>query len=166
MNIIFLDIDGVMTSTLETPGSYINHENDEYGISPTCFKLLTDLCKRTSSKIIISSNWRRFEYEGKAGFWLNPVTLKYVKNPLKPFIDNLGDLYIESLPKIRHVTKSVALKEWFNNTNIKVDNYVIFDDDIKEQFQESEFKDHFILTDYICGLTEDNCNAAYKILTK
>jgi len=40
MNVIFLDCDGVVTSTLETPGSYLNHVSDEYGPSPKCVKRL------------------------------------------------------------------------------------------------------------------------------
>lgn len=166
MKLVFLDIDGVMTSTLETPGSYINHNENEYGASPLCVKRLIDLCEKTNSKIIISSNWRKFDSFGSHSRWFNPFTGKYNQNPMPKLIDQLGELYIGSLPKVRHLNKSQALKIWFDETELNVDNYVIFDDDLNEQFQESEFKNNFILTDFEIGLTDDDCEKALKILNK
>lgn len=37
---VFLDVDGVMTSFTDTPGSYMTHGEDGYGISPSCFNRL------------------------------------------------------------------------------------------------------------------------------
>jgi len=60
-NIVFADFDGVLTSQLETPGSYLNHAPSDYGISPNCYSRLVDLCKRAKARVIISSNWRRYD---------------------------------------------------------------------------------------------------------
>ena len=59
--LIFLDIDGVVTSCMTTPGSYMNHEPSDYGPSPDCVERLKRLCDVTNAKIVISSNWRKFE---------------------------------------------------------------------------------------------------------
>lgn len=65
--IVFVDFDGVLTSKHETPGSYVNWQS-QYGISPSCFDRLEELCTRTRAKVIVSSNWRRFDDDGKWSF--------------------------------------------------------------------------------------------------
>ena len=75
--IIFLDFDGVCTSMLETPGSYLNHDISEYGPSWQCMDLLKKLCRETNSKIIVSSNWRNHGYKKHVDY--NGTK---IKNPL------------------------------------------------------------------------------------
>lgn len=167
-SIVFLDIDGVMTSTLETPGSYLNHVDDEYGISPKCFERLKNLCDNTNSKVIISSNWRRFAETGPKSYWLNPLNKKHNHNPLPKLKELLGDLFLGTLPLDRHCSKSQALELWFEDNNLKESdlNYVIFDDDLSEGFMYSRFHAHFILTDMQKGLTDEDCKKALKILNR
>lgn len=159
--IIFLDIDGVVTSTIETPGSYLTHAPEEYGISPSCIKRIIELCNLTDSKIVISSNWRRFPIDGK---WLHPDNFKYYKNPLSELKTYLNNFIIDILPTDRYITKSEALRLWFIKNDIKDLTYVIFDDDLREGFQTSEFKHNFVLTDGKTGINDDNIEAALNIL--
>lgn len=165
-SLIFLDIDGVMTSTLETPGSYLNHIGDEYGISPKCFERLKKLCFTTDSKVIVSSNWRRFAETGSKSYWLDPFNKQLTCNPLPKLKEMLGDLFLGTLPLDRHCSKSQALELWFEDNNINESslNYVIFDDDISEGFIYSRFHKHFILTDAKIGLSDNDCKKALTIL--
>ena len=75
--IIFLDFDGVCTSMLETPGSYLNHDISDYGPSSQCMDLLKKLCRETNAKIIVSSNWRNYGYKKHVDY--NGTK---IKNPL------------------------------------------------------------------------------------
>lgn len=164
MNVIFTDCDGVLTSTLETPGSYLNHTGEEYGPSPKCVKRLLKLCNDTQSKIMISSNWRKFDIDGQWTFDGNKVT-----NPLSKLKDMLGDYCIGALPPTRHQTKSIVLVNWLDVHNQDIDNFVIFDDDLKEGFQnvaDYTIASKFIHTLYDVGLTDADCKAAYDILKR
>ena len=99
-NIIFLDIDVWLTSMDYTSGSYINHLPNEYGLSIECVEKLKRLCNETQSKIVISSNWRKFDLEGDFSYWVYNGH-KY-KNPLKEVHEVLDSFILGSLPPIRH----------------------------------------------------------------
>lgn len=160
---IFLDIDGVLTSQQETPGSYINHDPEEYGLSKSCVKRLLKLADQLKAKVIVSSNWRRFTDDGTCY-----IATKVVKNPLPALKKALGNRYIGDLTHEPHLTKSEALELWFEDTGLdwKACRYVVFDDDPREGFSQSKFKSHFILTNNETGLTEADCKKAVEILSK
>lgn len=135
MKLVFLDFDGVVTNYNEEFGSYITHEPDLYGPSLSCVERLRQLCEETGARIIISSNWRKFAEDGLASFWTHPSNQRTVQNPLPKLKQCLGDLIIEALPKIRHMTKSAVLEMWFNeNPQYRGLKYVILDDDLAEEF--------------------------------
>lgn len=146
---VFLDFDGVVSSQLETPGSYITHEADEYGASPSCVARIKKLCDETGAKIIIASNWRRFPDDGPCSFWTHPKYARTVFNPLPAFRKQMEGYIAGVLPRERHITKAHALILWFEENNITQDdiNYVIFDDDLSEGYAatyEYGIRDHFI----------------------
>lgn len=160
--VIFLDIDGVLTNMTETPGSWLNHTPNEYGLSPSNVLELKTLIELTHAKVVISSNWRKFPLGGQWSF--NGYTFT---SPLSNVIDMLGDAFISTLPPLRHCTKSESLLYWFNENNIDFlkSKYVIFDDDPDEGFAISDFKDHYIETDPEIGLTKVNAITAFNMLT-
>ena len=163
--LIILDIDGVLTSTLETPGSFKNHKGDDYGVSRGPYRHLLELISSTDAKVVISSNWRRFEEIGPLSYWHN-MSYGDFKNPLPNLKKHLKSCYLCDLPKDRHIRKSEALRRWFADTGInpEICSYVIFDDDEREGFVDSEFKVHFIMTDFKTGLTSEDCKKAEMIL--
>lgn len=124
--IIFLDVDGVLTSTKETPGSYLTHDLDEYGISPKCLHNLKLLCKKTGAKVIISSNWRNFGTQ-PYGEWDG----KKIPNPLVKLYAELGDTIIGALPKTGFKKKAEALVQWFDENEFD-GKFVVLDDDKEE----------------------------------
>lgn len=160
--VIFLDFDGVLTARDTTPGSYLSNSGEDYGMSERCYGFLTDLISASDAKVVITSNWRRYQPDG---VW-SSLEFGQFKNPLPKLLDRLGDLYVGSLPKTRHVTKSQALRIWADENRIDTDelNYVIFDDDRREGFQDSEFARHFVLTNSDVGLTREDCEKAVCIL--
>lgn len=132
--IIFLDFDGCVTDYHSEYGSYLTHEPDFYGPSEICVQRLRNLCEQTGAKIVISSNWRKFDDHGEGGSWKVKNMNKIVHNPLSKLYNMIGDLIIETLPKnIRYENKASAVVHWItaNEFNGK---YVIFDDDPREQY--------------------------------
>ena len=163
--IIVLDFDGVVTSCMEKPGSYMVNVGDSYGASLSCLQRLMKLIDETGAKVVISSNWRRFDDTGVCSFWNSPMHGVHA-NPLPKLKKTLGLRYLCDLPKTRHIKKSQALKMWFDETIRDPEKiaYVVFDDDETEGFAQSEFSGHFILTDYRTGLTAADCEKAKEML--
>lgn len=134
--IVFLDFDGVMTNYDDEFGSYVTHEPAFYGPSESNVKRLRALCEKTGAKVVITSNWRKFDEKGKCSFWTWAEQKKTVKNPLPELKRQIGDLILCMLPKVRHLVKADVLKMWLEDENICLDElkFVIFDDDMREGF--------------------------------
>ena len=157
-NLIFLDFDGVVTSKEE--GGYKWNPPEKYGPSKTIIKRLKKLCDDTNSRIIIASNWRKFEPDGYYTFPEGRV-----QNPLSKLKNMLGDYIIGSLPPDRYISKSQSLELWFEDNDDFKGNYVIFDDDLAEGYQYNpSFRKRFILVDSEFGLTDEICKKAKEIL--
>ena len=161
--IIFLDIDGVCTSMVETPGSYINHGPDEYGLSPKCMMNLKRLIKETGCNVIISSNWRLnadkefVDYNGSK-----------IRNPLFELRKELEQSIIGMLPKTGFKQKAEALIQWFDENSFD-GQFVILDDDPEEGLDKIELysiSSHLIFTDYKYGLRKKDCNKIKAIFTE
>ena len=166
MKIAMLDFDGVVTNYYEEIGSYVTYEPAFYGPSPSCVQRLRNLCEETGARILISSNWRKFDEDGKCSFWTHPKYQRTVQNPLPKLKEQIGDLIIGTIPRIRHVTKTEAIKKWFEENEVDEDfRYVILDDDKNEGLQDDEvFKEHFILTNPEIGFSDADYKKVLKIL--
>lgn len=159
-NLLFLDFDGVMNSF--ECGSYMTSTVDLYGVDPEILKKIRKYCEETHSKIVISSNWRRFPKDGVWSFNNKPF-----KNPLPKLIDKIGDLVFGYLTKERHLNKANAIILWFENNPDFRGGYVIFDDDLNEQIQSTHdfhICDHFIHTNIEFGVTDDDLMKAKNIV--
>lgn len=160
MKVIFLDIDGCLTS--EKKGTYFNLDPAKYHPSKTVMKQIMKLCDETGAKVVLSSNWRKFDFDGH---WINRYGI--YKNPIGEVKKTLEDYCIDVLPKTRHINKSQALVLWLEIQETVPESFVIFDDDLREQFQNTHdygIKDHFILVDTANGITEYDISKAKDIL--
>ena len=159
-NIIFLDFDGVMTSRRE--GGYLYHDPKEYGFDREIVKRLRKLCVECNARIVISSNWRKFDI-GQT-FTFNGKT---VENPLPKLRKELGDYIFDTLPPEKYIRKSECTLLWFDDNPGFKGNYIILDDDVSEGFYDyPQLKSHFICCDAEFGLTDEICSAIKKILVK
>lgn len=159
--IVFLDIDGVCTSTKETPGSYLNHSLDDYGLSPKCMSTLKKFLKDINANVIISSNWRInkdkkvVKYHGKS-----------IQNPLFALRKELGSIITGYLPTTEYKQKAQALVDWFDQNEYD-GQFVVIDDDVEEHLQD-EFaygiNDHLVFVDYKVGFTSNDAKTALEIL--
>lgn len=161
MKVIFLDIDGCLTS--EREGTYFNPDPAKYHPSKKVMKQLMKLCDKTGAKIVMATNWRKFDIDGE---WVN----KYgtYKNPLKEVQAFFGDYCIGTLPRIRYINKAQATILYLEEHD-DISSFVIFDDDEREQYQntyEYGIKDNFILVDITNGITEYDISKAKDILSE
>lgn len=157
--LIFLDIDGCVTS--KNDESYFNPDPAKYHPSKNIVNKLVDFCKDNDIMIVVSSNWRKFDIDGT---WTNSYGT--YKNPLSELISMISDVYLDTLPPDRHVTKSVALVKWFNITGY-TGKFVIFDDDVSEGYGKTDnynIKNMFIQIDATTGITDNDLKKASDIL--
>lgn len=160
MNIIFLDIDGVLNSK---SGSNLT---EKFGLDD---KLIVNLKHIIDSvpdtKIVISSSWRVLEYDeihtSKEIPWRIVLTHKLG-------FTNISDIIIGDTPI--HMTndknrRGNEIRQWLdeNKVKFKIDRFVILDDsdyDIRDVFPNNIVK-----TDMSVGLTIQNAKAAIWTLT-
>ena len=175
MNIIFLDIDGVMYSTEELIALYNQYGSsiDNTLPSPTKCKLLKQLVEETGAKVVLSSSWRLslnaiqklidlFEPYNLilSGFTCHEVDSKKFKDSpyedIKPrYQHSLGDFgtYIED--------RGAEIASWLLD-HPTVENFVILDDEDSDI--KAWFPNNLVKTDPQVGLTLDDCLKATEIL--
>lgn len=147
-NILFLDFDGVCNSFNE--GSYLTHEPDDYGMDMDIIERIKEICSERHAKIVITSNWRRFDSDG---YWV--YNGKSYFNPLPGLYRILGDRIIGTLTTERYLSKSEALELWFEKHEEFQGRFAIVDDDPREGIQNNlKFRKHFWQTTPKYGLTE------------
>ena len=160
-NIIFLDIDGVLTSEqndIKNQEYYTNmyrllHETKDselilklMDIDIEKIYMLKEVCNITNAKIVITSTWR------------NNIIYQLVEEQLI----SKGLPIIDTTPYINN-KRGEEIRAFLRKN--KVDNYVIVDDDIFEDFNELIY-DLIRTTYYGEGLTEDNCEEIVRRLKK
>ena len=151
MNLIFLDVDGVLNSSRKLrevwelthkPHSGVNYPFDE-----RCMNNLKLLVEKTNSKIVVTSTWRKYEenrnrlLEELKKYELNEYVIGYTK----VFKDNPG---IEIGEYLKTLDKDV--------------NFIILDDSSKM----GVLVEYLVKTDISVGLTYENVEEAIKKLTK
>lgn len=152
MNIIFLDIDGVLNSKRKLIEIYNkthkSHSGYNYPFDEKCLEYLKLLVEKTNSKIVITSSWRKT----KEGIILLNKTLKEY---------NL-DKYIIGYTPILNTKREIEIIEYLKTLK-EIPNYIILDDDIKDLESLSSY---LIKTDKFYGLTYKNITKGIKILSK
>jgi hypothetical protein len=175
MNLIFLDIDGVLNCQIFYHENYkeakkklkkavkkAEIERMEYYTSQICkerIQWLNSLCKDTNSKVVISSSWRH----GKTVIELRDIFEEcgsefdiLDKTPEFVMRGKEGELTI-------NVVRGEEIRYWLENTKIKYDNYAIIDDDSDFLLWQRE---HFFQTDGYSGLTPNTCYKIQRFLNK
>lgn len=153
MNIIFLDIDGVLNCELyfqkERSAGIIKHPLSS--LCPERIGWLNQLCKDTAAKVVLSSTWR---YSG----------LEYCRQVLKEagadfeIIDITPNLRSESCLRGNEILLWMKSNiEIIGCNHYDFHSYVIIDDDSDMLYWQ---KDNFFQTDAYSGLTPPLC---YKI---
>ena len=148
-NIIFLDIDGVLNSQkflIEQNNKNVLDlvERQISDIDPKNLEILKEIIFLTNSKVVITSSWRK----------LNIYPL------VKEKLIDIGIPIIGETPIIES-KRGEEIRKYIKENN--VENYIIIDDDIFEDFYE--LKNYLVKTSfYENGLEEFHKDIAFKLL--
>jgi hypothetical protein len=151
MNVIFLDIDGVMNHNFHMIRSTL-HSSFEF--CPKATEHLKEILTTTDSKIVLSSTWRIGE------------TVKSLKEELFCHYD-LEDFVVGLTPFSGKYNEQRGLEiqryiDTVENTERHVDKFVIIDDD-KDM---AHLMDRLVYVNRICGLSSvEKKNEAIKLMT-
>lgn len=153
MNIVFLDIDGVLNSDVYyTMKSNVNKEFPFSEIDPRNIFLLNKILERTGAGIVISSNRR----------------LEYTKDVISDCFKKLGFIgeIIGYTPDLCSYNKFMVrgneiLKWMTDECPVNLTNYVIIDDESEILYEQ---KDNFVKVDNAIGLCNTDVLKSIKIL--
>jgi len=151
MNLIFLDVDGVLNSIKKLKIVYHKtnkpHSGYNYPFDEECLENLKVLVHKTNSKLVITSTWRK-DIEG----------INTLLNVLKQYgLDKEVIGYTPDLGKPR----GIEIKEFLNALEYQP-NFIILDDN-------SDMEDllpYLIKTDLKIGLTEKNVEEGIQKIKK
>lgn len=113
MNLIFLDIDGVLNNSLH-PVQSAYHVGLEF--DPNCIDYLKEIIRKTDSSLVISSTWRI----GRTVESLNNDVLQYY---------GLDTYVVGFTPVFHEQIRGNEIKHFLDNTNLEFNNFIIIDDD-------------------------------------
>jgi histidinol phosphatase-like enzyme len=164
MNIIFLDIDGVLNSQtfyfkrsrntkdlkmIDTSSLQIENENVKsmlYEIDVDNLEVLKQIVEMTNSKIVVISSWKKLPYFKEASLELVRLGL--------PIIDVTID---------NGSNRGEGIKNYLSSHKCK--NYIVIDDDVFPDYDE-EIMQHLVKTSfYESGLREQHIDVSVKKLT-
>lgn len=150
MNIIFLDVDGVLNSHNKLISVYNKtrkpHSGYNYPFDEECLENLRILVQLTNSKLVITSTWR-----------IDDVGITTLLNVLK--IYNLDKEVIGYTP-ILGKKRELEIKEFLSSFNKEI-NFIILDDDA----DFNELLPYLVKTNIQTGLSRGDVEMAIKKLT-
>lgn len=157
MKVIFLDVDGVLTSE-----DYLN--GVEFDLSEEKIKLLKKIVEQTNAKIVLSSSWknktRNFPVLENL---LNKNDLEiYDTTPEIKRIRRINHKYMD-LPIVNIDSKrGEEINKWVLDHN--PESFVILDDNL-HNFDKFDLDKHLVQTNYYDGgLKEEHVEKALEIL--
>ena len=158
INIVFLDIDGVLncSRTLEKCGPY-------RGVEQSKIKLLKTLIDESHARIVLISTWKEW--------WYKNQELKVYQDDLANYLDDClkkEDLIIwDKIDDDFTLGRGDAIIKYLNDLthkNIKVNNYVILDDELHD-YRKTKQIEYLIKTSYDSGaLKNKHINKAIRLL--
>ena len=132
MNIVFLDIDGVLNNL----GSVVACGIPSKHFDPVSVRLVAKLCENADAKIVVSSSWRNGDLQDLA-------------------CAGISSRIIDETPHLLDI-RGREIQAWLDEHEDKVTNYVILDDDSDmiagQNFVQTTFQDGFRFEHYVRAL--------------
>lgn len=161
MNIIFLDVDGVLNSMAYFEA---NKGKGRIEISDYHLQMLVKIYHTTNAKIVLSSSWRDLDDPSDVHvYWM----YEYLVNELVKY-----DMEIIDKTPIVNMNRPLEIKTWLDSREDKEEiRFVSLDDDFsKEHYDEYGIGDHLVKTEFFCydiskgGLQQEHVDKAIEIL--
>lgn len=159
VNIIFLDIDGVLN------GNKLEGESNKFGLADICIENLKTIIREVPyCKIVVCSSWRKLVYEGihvsKNIPWRHVLADK---------LEASTDIFIGDTPELygHSETRADEIAAWLSsNRDLGIGSFVILDDEAS--CYKKSFPNNIVDCDINAGLglTKSLAKVAIWILTK
>ena len=151
MNIIFLDIDGVLNceTTTASVGNYTGIEDEKV-------RLFAEIVRQTNAEIVLTSTWKEFWYREESkkemqDAFANHLDAKLNACGLSVFDKTVDQIFDRGEGILRFI------KEY------KPESFVILDDNLFD-YRETGLAAHLIRTDLLVGMTQEDADRAISIL--
>lgn len=162
MNIIFLDIDGVLNSDLwyQQQAPLTRESNQlEVHLDPHAISLLNKIILKTNAAIVLSSTWRRY-------YPINAIQTIFEQQGFKgKFIDSTPDLTSKDSSFVR----GNEILKWCKDNEAVIGkpyhqfkSYAILDDKNDMLYWQ---RHNFFQTDRYCGLTPSKASEIIRFFT-
>lgn len=155
MNVIFLDVDGVLnySGCAARCGRYLGIEDEKV-------KLLARLVEATGAKIVLVSTWKENWYTEP-----NKHKQDYLANYLDEKLSVAGLTVLDKTPNEYdwYLGRGEGIVVYIHTHDVK--RFVILDDN-QFDYDGCDLTDFWVKTDDNVGLTEENVLQAIKIMSK
>lgn len=166
---IFLDIDGVLNAYgTDKENRSKSRCGNCIGIDKDKVKRLSKIVQKTNAILILSSSWK-IGWEPKGKYIVdrydiyntaNNYHAKYLDNHLK----KKGGLVITDKTREKNLYyRGMGIKAYLF-LHPEITDWIVLDDEIFIDFKERGIIPHLVKTDPIWGLTDDDAEAAIKML--
>jgi len=161
MNVIILDIDGVLNTSrfqkIQVKNGECDWPESQFNFDPICMNNLKEIVEQFDAYIVISSTWR-YGCQQQDRYWIELL------GNMKRY--GLQNRVIDITPNLEQKYKSMLcrgheIKAWIN-CHENVDKFVIIDDE-DDMF---DVIDHLAECDSDYGLTNEVKKQCYEILSK
>lgn len=182
MKYIFLDIDGVLNSEEMCRHKPFPKCHGLMGIEKSKVKRLKRIVEATGAKIILVSSWKKsFDAFKKNGYKVTLIENSELESiwfgelsALGYFGKYLSNKLAKQKLRVYDTTTRYEKDPSYRGSGIlayledhHVDNYVILDDEIFEDYQgRPAIQDHLVLTNWLIGLSDQDVEKAIGILNK
>lgn len=153
MNVIFLDIDGVL-NCIESKSRMVDENNTSYvGIDKHKILRLKKIVEKTNAKVVLISTWRLHLYK-------NDRVDKYMRQRFKKY-----DIEIYSCVDYKEYFRGNGIKKWLTE-HPDVEGWVVLDDEWFVDY-DKEIAQHLIRPEYEAvhgGLRDEHIDLACDII--
>lgn len=164
MNIIFLDVDGVLNSMAYFKSNEKTKKSLFNDISDFHLQRLSEIYHKCNAHIVLSSTWRELDDEYNMTCY---QMWQYLVNSLGKY-----NMKIMSKTPVIDQNRPLEIRTWLNNRVDKNEiKFVSLDDDFsKESYDKYGIGDYLIHTKFFCdnlkdgGLQQEHVDMAIKIL--
>lgn len=161
MNIVFLDIDGVLNSDLWIKTSSFKKGSAPYNqFDPRNIKLLNRLLKETQAKIVLTSTWRLHHTLEEMNAIFSTLQLESTIIGMTPDLKKASPAMLRGNEILQWCMDNEPI---LGCTYKQYRQYIILDDHTDMLYWQ---RNHFIQTDRYCGITATQIKLGIELLGK
>ena len=160
MNVVFLDVDGVLNCDT-TKDKVTDYSGTQYmGVEDRLVENLAKIIKATNAEIVLTSTWKTCWDVQMPNGEMEPMA-KYLVLKLKKQGLHIADRTLDR----ENGDRGYGIKRWLKRFP-EVERWIVLDDQVFLDYETEGILPHLIKTNFSCGLTDENVKEAIDFLTK